>query len=118
MKRYLFSLLAAVFLVGCANIQTSPLAVATHNDLIGAATVYEQNGFPAVGAVYRAADAQLTLCEAGIASMAPKVQQPPAGAGPLTALATLDVAIGTATWIPAAVKINCKGVPILIFPKP
>ena len=120
MKR-IICLIAIALLAGCAtlaNITTSPIAVATHNDLQAAAAYAQANGYPARAQVRLAIDAQLTACENAIAANAPKAPSAAGSVGPITAAEMAEEAVGSFSGIPAVVKINCAPLPLVIFPKP
>lgn len=115
--RKFIPVVAVALLSACASIDIAKtqIAVATHNDILGAAKVYTDAGYPAVAAVFTAWDVQLTACENAISSSLPKPPAPTTNAGPLTALASLDVAAGRRIRIPDTVRLNCK-VPVIILP--
>jgi hypothetical protein len=113
------TLLLALALSGCAslNISTTPLAVATHNDLQAAAAYATAHGYPARAAVRLAIDAQLTACELAISAALPQAPAAAGPVGPITLAEMAEEALGNISGIPASVKINCAPVPIVVFPK-
>ena len=105
-----------ITLAGCATpldlTKTAP-AVATHDDLLGVATVYKNANYPAQAAVAAAADTLLTACEQAITAAEPVVPAgttPPCASGPclMTRAAQLDVSAGVPLAALNAVRVNCK----------
>ncbi len=131
MKRIIstaISLLAAMFLFGCATAgaQTTPDAMAgadsalqsqgilkfTLGDLEAAAKYADTNGYPARAAVYRshaahltAVKAQVEACKAAIKAALPKPLDTSGGAGAFLLFEMAAEKVGQG--IPAADKVNC-----------
>lgn len=117
MKRYLILMLFPF--AGCAtavDLTQTELAVATHSDLLAAASYAETNGYAARAAVWRALDAQLTACEKAITAAIPARPALPDGAGPIAMLEVAAEAAGNVSGVPASVKIACEPLPIIRFP--
>jgi hypothetical protein len=111
------SLIAFIILSACAsvNIDQTPLAVATHADLQGAAAYAQANGYPDRAAVWLAIDAQLKACNDAITAAEPKGTQA-TPKGPAMAFEMAAEAVGQVSGIPSAVKIHCAALPLITFP--
>ena len=104
-------------LAGCATpVTQTKLAVATHNDLLAAAAYATQNGYPARAAVWNAVDTQLTACENAIQASIPTKPNLPANGGVFLATEVAAEAVGSFSGTPAAVRINCEPLPVILFP--
>ena len=111
-------LLALSVLPGCStlsNLNTSPVAVATHTDLKAAAAYATAHGYPARAAVWTSIDAQLAACNNAISAAVPAAPTaaPP---GVFTAVEIGAEAVGNVSGVPAAVKLNCAPLPLVVFP--
>ena len=107
------------------DLSKGDLAVATHNDLVGAAAVATKNGYPEVAAWYGAQDTVLTATEGQISAclnaqkaLLPAAPVIPAGAGPITRAEILREAVDTAVAVPARVRVLCHLPPLIVMPKP
>jgi hypothetical protein len=110
------------------NVSAGKVEVATHNDLLAAASYADAHGYPERAAFRRAEDTLLTAAESqqsacanAIIAALPKTPASTGSVGPITAAEMGEEAVGNFSGIPANVKILCAPIPLPqlpIMPKP
>jgi hypothetical protein len=109
--------LAVAMISGCATpIASSKPAVATHKDLLAAAKLDTDAGYPARAAYWLALDTRLTACEAAIDAFKPVKTPLPSDALFFTTFEAGALAVGSITSTPPSVTLNCEPLPVPAFP--